>query len=136
MLVALSLAVAWTTPLASQEVNGEGGATIYEREIFQYPVSGRVDPFRSLIRDADLGVRIEDLELRGIVYHADPSQSVAVLTQKNSDRRIQARVGERVGAVRIVSIRSESVDVVVEELGVARRETLRLDRAQTAERVR
>ena len=37
-------------------------------------------------------------------------------------------MGERIGGVRVVAIGPRSVDVVVEEFGVARRETLELKR--------
>ena len=100
--------------------------TVYEREVFEYSRDGRPDPFRSLLQSADLGIRIEDLSLAGVVYHEDPARSVAILVQTGATRRIRARVGERVGAVRIAAIRPRSVDVIIEELGVARRETLEL----------
>jgi hypothetical protein len=134
VVVVLALFIVGVTPAGGQARDAE--SITYEREVFEYSRNGRPDPFRSLVRDDDLGVRIEDLELRGIVYHSDPSQSVAVLTQRDSDRRIHARIGERVGSVRIVAIRSETVDVVVEELGVARRETLRMERSPTGEGAR
>lgn len=103
---------------------------IYEREVFRYQGAGRPDPFRSLLLDGNLGVRVEDLSLRGVVYHPDPSRSVAVLAQRGSTERIQARVGERVGTLRILSIQPERVEVVVEELGVSRRETLTIERPE------
>lgn len=103
---------------------------VYEREIFQYSAAGRPDPFRSLLNDEELGIRVEDLTLRGVIYNQDPSMSVAVLSQAGSDRRIRARVGERVGSLRILGIFPDRVDIVVEELGVSRRETLRIVRAE------
>lgn len=115
-------------PAAAQEVLDT--TVVYEREVFSYSPAGRTDPFRSLLADAELGIRVEDLTLRGVVYHSDPSQSVAVLTMEGSDRRIRARVGERVGTMRILSIEPDHVEIVVEELGVARRETLRIVRPQ------
>lgn len=118
---------AWfAMPLSGQVVADT--TIIYEREVFTYSSAGRPDPFRSLLDDAEMGIRLEDLTLRGIVHHRDPSQSVAVLTQAGSDRRVRARVGERVGALRILAIYPDRVDLVVEELGVARRETLRIVR--------
>lgn len=118
--------IAFAMPLSGQVVADP--TVVYEREVFTYSAAGRPDPFRSLLDDAELGIRLEDLTLRGIVHHRDPSQSVAVLTQAGSDRRIRARVGERVGALRILAIYPDRVDLVVEELGVARRETLRIVR--------
>lgn len=120
----------FTMPLSGQLVADT--TVVYEREVFTYTSAGRPDPFRSLLNDAELGIRLEDLTLRGIVHHRDPSQSVAVLTQAGSDRRIRARVGERFGALRILAIYPDRVDLVVEELGVARRETLRIVRPEPA----
>lgn len=100
--------------------------TIYRREVFSYPRAGRPDPFRSLLNSAELGLRFEDLSLQGIMYHPDPARSVVVMAQRGSSRRIQARVGERIGAVRILAIGPRTVEVVIEEFGVARRETMEL----------
>lgn len=131
-LIALAAAaVLCAAPAVAQDSSPD---LLYEREVFEYSAAGRPDPFRSLLGDAELGVRVEDLTLRGIVYHSDPSQSVAVLTQAGSDRRIRARVGERVGSLRIVAIQPDQVDIVVEELGVARRETLRIARPEDGDR--
>jgi hypothetical protein len=114
-----------SAPAAAQRMTDEGGLD-YGREVFHYGGIGRVDPFRTLIEEG-AGVRIEDLSLRGIMHHEDPALSVAALTQNGTDRRIQARIGQRIGALRIVAIYPDRVEVIVEELGVARRETLRLE---------
>lgn len=102
---------------------------LYQREVFEYSRSGRPDPFRSLLRDPELGLRFEDLALVGVLFDEDPAQSVAVLSQTGATRRVRARVGDRIGGIRIVAIRPRSVDVVVEEFGVLRRETLELKSA-------
>lgn len=117
-------ALGGTAPLAAQ--TPPDSVVLYEREVFEYARSGRPDPFRSLLRDPELGLRFEDLALLGVLHDPRPERSVAVLTQKGSSRRIRARVGDRIGGIRIVAIRPRSVDVVVEEFGVARRETLEL----------
>lgn len=100
--------------------------SVYEREVFEYDRAGRPDPFRSLLQSAELGLRVEDLSLAGVVYHRDPARSVAILAQTGAERRIRARVGDRIGGIRIAAIGPRSVDVIIEELGVARRETLEL----------
>jgi hypothetical protein len=117
-----------TTPAPDSERASE--VVIYEREVFQYTAGGRPDPFRSLLLEGELGVRPEDLSLRGVLIDPVASRSVAVLSQTGSQRRIQLRVGERIGAIRILSIHPDRVEIVVEELGVSRRETLRLVRPQ------
>lgn len=99
---------------------------VYHREVFTYDPTGRPDPFRSLLNSADLGVRFEDLSLQGIMYHPDPARSMAVLSQRGSTRRMRVGVGDRIGTIRIVAIGPRTVEVVIEEFGVARRETMEL----------
>jgi hypothetical protein len=123
-------------PRSAAEAVGGEFEIVYEREVFRYPRDGRADPFRSLLLDDDLGIRVEDLTLRGTVHHPDPSLSVAIMTLTGSDRRIQARIGERVGPMRVLAIYPDRVDIVIEELGVARRETLRIIRPEQREQGR
>jgi hypothetical protein len=123
------LAAVVAAPFAAGEAGGQvGGDTVlvYDREVFRYDRGGRPDPFRSLLTNEELGVRTEDLTLLGVIFHPDPSQSVAVLARRGADRRIRARVGERLGSVRVVAINQRSIDVVVEEFGLARRERLEI----------
>jgi hypothetical protein len=111
----------------------EVSAPVYQREVFGYSGRSRPDPFRSLLQDGDLGVRVEDLTLRVVIYNdSDPTQSVAVLAQRGSERRLQARVGERSGSLRILAILPEQIDIVIEELGVSRRETLTIAKPRPA----
>ncbi len=130
-VLAASLGSAQSAPAAGGPAAGPRGDSmiVYRREVFRYQAAGRPDPFRSLLGTADLGVRVEDLALRGVVYHPDPSRSVAMLLREGAERPIRARVGDRIGGIRILTIRTNSIDVLVEELGVARRETLRITRA-------
>lgn len=126
----LGLAVLLTALPARLEGQATDSALVFEREVFRYDRGGRPDPFRSLLTDAELGVRTEDLTLLGVVWHPDPSQSVAVLSQRGAQRRLRARVGDRLGSIRILAIHQRSIDVVVEEFGVARRETLEIRTGQ------
>lgn len=130
-ILAASLGSAQDAPATGARAAGPRGDSmiVYRREVFRYQAMGRPDPFRSLLGSADLGVRVEDLALRGVVYHPDPSRSVAMLVREGAERPIRARVGDRIGGIRILTIRPNSIDVLVEELGVARRETLRITRA-------
>jgi hypothetical protein len=126
MLLPASLLLA-AGPVMAQEAAAGEPTIAYEREVFQYARAQRPDPFRSLLTDGDLGLRLEDLVLRGVVYHSDPLRSVAFLMVQGSERRIQARQGERVGTLRILGIHADRVEVVVEEFGVSRRETLHIE---------
>jgi hypothetical protein len=131
LAIALLAAALWADAAAAQAPQAAQAApvdtaTTYRREVFRYQRSGRPDPFRSLATGDELGVRVEDLALRGVVHHLDAAQSVAVLSQIGNDRRIRARVGDRIGTVRVLAIHPASVDVVVEEFGVARFATIEM----------
>lgn len=129
----LALPVVAQSAASKQQQRGSADTTVvYRREVFRYYPSGRPDPFRPLVGEADLGVRLQDLALRGVVYHPDASRSVAVLARTGQPRLVRARVGERIGGIRILAIRPSSIDVLVEELGVARRATLQVTRAPAA----
>ena len=98
-------------------------ATIYEREVFDYPSIGRRDPFRALNAGEQLGPRFEDLELSGVLYNPGVG-SVATLTDHRSGRRYRAREGDTFGEVRVAAIRTDQVDFVITSFGISRRETL------------
>jgi hypothetical protein len=117
-------ALSAAAPAAAQE---RGSAEImYRREVFQYQRTVRPDPFRTLLGSVDLSVRFENLVLRGIVYNSDPRESVAILVDSGSNRRVRARVGERIGAITVLAIHPRRVDLVIEDFGVPRRESLYL----------
>lgn len=124
--VALVVAAVPVAPAPLSAQASVDTVTVYHREVFSYSPAGRPDPFRSLLNSADLGLRFEDLSLQGIMYHPDPARSVVVLAQRGSNRRVRARVGDRIGTIRIVAIGPRAVEVVIEEFGVARRETMEL----------
>lgn len=123
-LAAAALFAAAPPPAAAQ--SPADSALVYRREVFGYPGRGRPDPFRSLLRSAEMGLRFENLVLRGILYNADPALSVAVFSELGSERRIRVRVGQRVGGIRVTAIQPRRVDLLVEEFGVARREVVEI----------
>jgi hypothetical protein len=61
-----------------------------------------------------------------VIYNPDGGRSVAVLWDAPNQRRIRGRVGDRIGSISIVAITPRRVDLVIEEFGVARRESLQL----------
>lgn len=122
-LLAVGLALAQTGH--AQEPAPAAGE-VYRREVFSYPRAARPDPFRSLLQDVQVGVRFQDLRLRGVIYNSEGGRSVAVLWDEANQRRIRGSVGDRIGSVTIVAITPRRVDVVIEEFGVARRESLQL----------
>lgn len=97
---------------------------VYRREAFGYDRGGRPDPFRSLLGTEELGVRVEDLSLQGVVFNPDPRRSMAVLVDGSANKRTRLRVGERIGGITVVGIYPRRVDLRVDEFGISRPETL------------
>lgn len=142
--VLLAAALACAAPAAAQAPQGAAAgpaaaadatsavtadpATIYRREVFVYDRRGRPDPFRPLVSIGELGIRLEDLQLRGIVYNADPRRSVAVFTHADTAQSLRMRVGQRFGNVTVAAIQPRRVDVRVDEFGTSRMESLVLTR--------
>ncbi|MET0399511.1 MAG: hypothetical protein ABW277_22160 [Longimicrobiaceae bacterium] len=117
--------LAWS---ASAQAKDDDPPLVYRREVFQYPRGARPDPFRSLLSTEELGYRFEDMRLTGVIYSPNSRVSVAVLTEAVSKKRFRLKVGERVGGITVAAIYPKRVDVVVNEFGVVRRETLELRR--------
>lgn len=103
-------------------------AIIYRREVFAYDRRGRPDPFRPLITVGELGIRLEDLQLRGIVFNTNRRQSVAVFTHADTAQSLRLREGQRFGNVTVAAIHPRRVDVRVDEFGTARMESITLTR--------
>ncbi len=123
------LATAWllfAAPPSVQAQEPESAAdtiSVYEREIFQYPMAGRRDPFYPLTAGQQIGPRFDDLQLNGVLYNPTVG-SVATLTDRKTGKRYRTRTGDSLGDIRIVAIRAEEVDFLITSFGVSRRETL------------
>lgn len=113
---------------ASAQAKDDDPPLVYRREVFQYPRGARPDPFRSLLSSEEMGYRIEDMRLTGVIYSPNSRVSVAVLTESVSKKRFRLKVGERLGGITVAAIHPRQVEVVVNEFGVVRRETLQLRR--------
>lgn len=143
ILAALALAVAapaaWAQAAAARPAAAapaDSGAValpdaeVYRREVFRYPgAGGRPDPFYPLLSSEELGVRVQDLTLVGIVYSGDPRASVATFTLPADGQRVRLRTGQRLGSVTVLSIQPRRVDVREDEMGVSRVYSLELQRA-------
>lgn len=106
-------------------------AIIYRREVFAYDRRGRPDPFRPLMTVGELGIRLEDLQLRGIVFNTNRRQSVAVFTHADTAQSLRMREGQRFGNVTVAAIHPRRVDVRVDEFGTSRMESITLTRPTT-----
>jgi len=97
------------------------------RETFAYAGASR-DPFASLIKSADAGPELADLQLVGIYEDLRYSgNSIAVLRDKTANgKRYKLRQGEQLGRLRVAQIRPKDVVFTIEDFGYTRQETLSL----------
>jgi hypothetical protein len=114
-----------------QQTTPPEGFDLVRVEPASYRDDGRRDPFVPLTSGADPGEgpRFETLRLTGIFLGA-PGHSLVVL-EDPMQRGHFARVGEKIGNARLLAIHSESADFEVDDYGSMRRESLRLDRADS-----
>lgn len=94
------------------------------RETYAYNGGAR-DPFMSVLEVANLGPEFPDLELVGLLYQpASPSRSVVVLRDRLNGKRYTVREGDRLGRMRVASIRKNDVTFTIDDYGSERQETL------------
>jgi hypothetical protein len=131
-LAAIALSLGLAAPAAAQPAAPADSAVrpvqTYRREVFRYQRGGRPDPFQPLLSAADMGYRVEDLRLTSIVYSPNPRQSIAVFAMADSSGRFRLRAGQRLGNITIIGIYPRRVDVQVSDFGVARVQSLTLQR--------
>ena len=136
--ILLAAALVLAAPLGAQQPAANAPAEaaavlpetdVYRREVFRYQAGGRPDPFRPLLEGDDMGVRVQDLTLVGIIHSSNPRASVAVFTLPGQGR-VRLRPGQRLGAVTVVGIQPRRVDVREDALGVSRAYSLELQRAR------
>jgi hypothetical protein len=100
--------------------------TLPVRESYSYTGAGR-DPFESVLGRGTAGPELADLLLVAIYYQEQsPAASVAVLRDRVSGKRYAVREGERLGRMRIASIRPKDVTFSIDDYGTERQETLSL----------
>lgn len=110
---------------------------VFEREVFDYPVFDRRNPFRPLVAADQGGPRYEDVRLSGIIFSENPANSVAIFNDAsvtvNEDGTLSAeegdsyalKVGQTMGNITVVEITLDYVVVDVEEFGLTDRKTMR-----------
>lgn len=100
------------------------GNILFRREVYNYPRSGRRDPFASLIISGDIRPLIADLEVSVIIYDPAGRNSFATLKDVSTGVVYRARVGSVIGRLRVTAIRQREVAVAVDEFGFTRQEVL------------
>lgn len=102
-----------------------GEEAVLQREVFEYPATGRRDPFAPLSAGDELGPRFEDLGLSGIIYSPERG-SIVVLVDRATLRRYRVWEGDVIGGARLVAVKQTEAEFLVTVFGVSRRDTLRL----------
>lgn len=98
----------------------------FSRESFSYSGGSR-DPFVSLLTNTNVGPELPDLLLVAIYYDTrNPGSSVVVLREKIGTRKYNLRPGDRLGRMRVASVRPKDVTFTIDDFGTERQETVSL----------
>ncbi|MBX3147980.1 MAG: hypothetical protein KF785_14540 [Gemmatimonadales bacterium] len=96
------------------------------RESFSYGGGSR-DPFQSLLASSRVGPELPDLVLVAIYYDTrSTSGSVVVMREKVGNRKYNLRPGDRLGRMRVTSVRPKDVTFTIDDFGTERQETVSL----------
>jgi hypothetical protein len=102
------------------------------REVFDYGVHGRRDPFFSLLATGDLRPMLGDLRLTTILYDLSGRRPVAVMNDVTTNLQYRVTTGMMLGRMRVTQIRPRKVIFAIEEFGFSRADSLVLaDKPQT-----
>ena len=96
------------------------------RESFSY-AGGSRDPFVSLLANTKVGPELPDLILVAIYYDTrNPSASVVMMREKIGGRKYSLRPGDRLGRMRVATVRPKDVTFAIDDFGSERQETVSL----------
>lgn len=119
-------ASAAVAPDDSAAVPADETETIEGRESFSY-AGGSRDPFVSLLANAKVGPELPDLLLVAIYYDTrNPSASVVVMREKVGGKKYNLRPGDRLGRMRVTTVRPKDVTFAIDDFGTERQETVSL----------
>jgi len=100
----IALALIIPAGVSAQETGEEA---VIQRETFEYPATGRRDPFAPLIYSPERG-------------------SIVVLVDQATLRRYRVWEGDMIGGARLLAVKETEAEFLVTVFGVSRRDTLRL----------
>jgi hypothetical protein len=102
------------------------------REVFDYGIQGRRDPFYSLLATGDLRPMLSDLRLTTILYDLSGRRNVAVMNDVSTNLQYRVTTGMMLGRMRVTRILPRKVIFAIEEFGFSRADSLVLaDKPQT-----
>ena len=104
--------------------------TPVSRETYAYSGGAR-DPFLSVLDVANIGPEFPDLELVGLMYQERaPAASLAILRDRLNGKRYTVREGDRLGRMRVASIRRTDVTFTIDDYGTERQESLSIKKPE------
>lgn len=115
-----------------------------EREVFTYVVAGRRDPFLPPSPPVAAAARFHGVRLLGIISHHDPRRSIALIRVHEEEEQSgadgdgsgpgssggeshRARIGDRIGNLRIMAIGAQQVVVALDGPAGTSRRIIALD---------
>jgi hypothetical protein len=102
------------------------------REVFEYGVQGRRDPFFSLLSTGDLRPMLADLRLTTILFDLSGRRPVAVMNDVTTNLQYRVTTGMMLGRMRVTQIKPRKVIFAIDEFGFSRADSLVLaDKPQT-----
>jgi hypothetical protein len=111
---------------------GRDPGNVIMREVFDYGIQGRRDPFFSLLATGDLRPMLSDLRLTTILYDLSGRRPVAVMNDVSTNLQYRVTTGMMLGRMRVTQIRPRKVIFAIEEFGFSRADSLVLaDKPQT-----
>ena len=115
-----------STRATSVSQRGAKGEITFYREQFAYEDGGRRDPFFSLFASGDLRPVLTDLRLVAVIYDPTGRNSVAILRDVTTKDQYRVKVGQMLGRMRVTAILPKQINVVIDEFGYSRQESLAL----------
>jgi hypothetical protein len=101
-------------------------ANVIMREVFDYGIQGRRDPFFSLLRTGDLRPMLSDLRLTTILYDLSGRRPVAVMNDVSTNQQYRVTTGMMLGRMRVTQIKPRKVMFAIDEFGFSRADSLAL----------
>ena len=115
-----------TARATSVAQRGAKGEVTFQREQFAYDDAGRRDPFYSLFASGDLRPVLTDLRLVAVIYDPTGRNSVAILRDITTKDQYRVKTGQMLGRMRVTAILPKQINVVIDEFGYSRQESLAL----------
>ena len=94
------------------------------REVYDYDIAGRRDPFLSLLSSDDLRPAVSDLKLVNIIFDESGRRPIAVMRDVLTNTQYRVTTGSTLGRLKVALIKRRTVIFSIEEFGLNRQDSL------------